>query len=151
MKKLICLIMVICIAAACIGCTSKFTKSITYSVETGEKVKVSMEATDGYDLTGENEPPFIITYNGEQLSHGTFIGGEFYESYEQIVKEDPNAKQLAAGELNGGKYLFWSYGENEFNYIILLKGGKTAVILGNNTSEESAKAVFERLTIKTTR
>ena len=59
------------------GCTTN--KSYTYTVETGDKVKITLNTTDGYDLS--SDLPFAISKDGNTLSQGTFIQESYYEQY----------------------------------------------------------------------
>ena len=125
------------------GCNS--SKAYTYSVETGDTVKVSLDTSDKYDIT--SDLPFAISCDGKALSQGSFITSEDYSLYVDVVDEDSNATLIDSGSKNGNKYIFWSYNETEYNYAILIGDSNTGVILGNDVSEESAKECFGRLTI----
>jgi hypothetical protein len=52
---------------------------------------------------------------------------------------------LDKGNGDGIKYVFWNYDDKEYNYVILIKGSETGIILGNNVSRETAEEVFSRL------
>ena len=66
------------------GCTK--SKSYTFTVETGDKVKVQLNTTDGYDLS--SDLPFTISKNGNTLSQGTFITTDGYNQYIDVVNSD---------------------------------------------------------------
>lgn len=51
------------------------------------------------------------------------------------------------GKEDGKKYVFWNYDDKEYNYVILIEGSDTGILLGNSASKESAKEVFKRLEI----
>ena len=122
------------------------SKSYTFSVDTGDKIQMEIDTTDGYDLT--SELPFEILKNGESLSQGTFISKEQYTQYIQAVEEDEMATLIDAGTKAGNEYIFWSYDGSEYTIAVLVDDSVTGVLLGNTTSEESAWVCFEHLEIK---
>ena len=96
------------------GCNT--TKSYTYNVETGDSIKVKLNTSDGYDIT--SDLPFTISKDGKTLSQGTFITLDGYNQYLKLVNQDSNSKILNKGNKNGVEYLFYSYNNSEYNYII---------------------------------
>lgn len=127
------------------GCGVKTSKSYTFSVETGDKVEISLNTGNGYDLS--SNLPFTISKDENVLSQGIFISSAKYEEYVEAVKNDPDAKILDSGIKNGIEYVFWDYDNSEFNYAVLIKNSKTGIILGNNISKDSAEECFNRLKI----
>lgn len=142
MKKLFCIIATICLLLTLAGCTTSL--SYTFNVETGDAVKVKLDTTDGYKLT--SDIPFEIKLKDETLSSGTFVKGDAYYQYKDVVTNTIDADNIETGKTGDNEYIYWTTG-NEWNYCVLLKGGKTAILLGNNVSGESAKECFKRLTI----
>lgn len=124
------------------GCTK--SKSYTFTVETGDKVKVQLNTTDGYDLS--SDLPFTISKDGNTLSQGTFITTDGYNQYIDVVNSDSNARILDSGTKDGISYTFYSYNDSEFNYVIKIDGSNTGILLGNPNSQEGAKKCFELLT-----
>lgn len=125
------------------GCNS--SKAFTYSVETGDSVKVSLDTSDKYDMT--SDLPFAISCDGETFSQGLFITAENYSQYVEVVNTDETAALLDSGSKDGNQYIFWSYNDSEYNYAILIGDSNTGMILANNVSEESARECFNRLTV----
>lgn len=145
-KKIIRLLVMSCIIFVVAGCgNAKTSKAYTFSVETGDKIKISLDTSDKYNLT--SDMPFVISCDGEILSQGTFITSEVYEQYMEAVNTDEKAKLIDSGIINSNEYIFWSYNESEFNYAILVGDSKTGVLIGNNVSQESAKDCFDRITL----
>ena len=142
-KRILVVIMVVGAALGLTGCNTSF--AYTYNVDTGDAVRIELNTTDGYSISSET--PFEISKDGEVLSTGTFIYEEYYDAYVEAAETDENAEILDKGNENGIKYVFWNYDDEEYNYVILIKGSDTGILLGNNISEESAKEVFERLEI----
>ena len=130
-----------------VGCgNAKTSKTYTFNVETGDSVKVKLDTSDKYNIT--SEVPFEISQDGDVKSQGTFIFGEAYEQYKDVVDTDENAELLDSGNKDGNEYVLWSYNDSEYNYAILVEGSSTGLILANDVSEESAKECFNRLTIE---
>ena len=146
-KRLVYVFTILSMMILFVGCVNTKTfKAYTFNVETGDSIKIKLYTSDEYDIT--SEVPFEISQDGDIKSQGTFILGEAYEQYKDVVDTDANAELLDAGNKDGNEYIFWSYNDSEYNYAILIKGSSTGLILGNNVSEESAKECFNRLTIK---
>lgn len=132
------------------GCSTqdggtKTHKAFTFSVDTGDKVNIELDTTDGYDIT--SDLPFEISQNGAILSQGTFIEAAQFESYVEAVSTDANAKIIETNTKDSNQYMFWSYNDSEFNIVILINNSNTGILLGNTISENSAMECFKRLTI----
>ncbi len=126
------------------GCSSTTTtKSYTYDVETGDSIKVTLETSDGYDIS--SDVPFVISKDDEELSSGTFITEAYIILYLNEVQNDEDATIIDKGENDEISYTFYSYNDEEFNYIIEIKDSDTGVLLGNPNSQKEAEEVFERL------
>lgn len=121
------------------GCTTN--KSYTYTVETGDKVKITLNTTDGYDLS--SDLPFKISKDGNNLSQGTFIQGSYYEQY--VNAANTQGQIIDKGSNDNIEYVFYSYNNSEYNYVIKIKNSNTALLLGNPNSEEEAKKCFDLL------
>lgn len=124
------------------GCTKN--KSYTFKVETGDKIKVELNTTDGYDLS--SDLPFTISKDGNKLSQGTFIHGSSYDEYVKVAKTNSLSKIIDQGSKNDIEYVFYSYNNSEYNYIIKVKNSNTGILLGNPNSQEEAEKCFELLT-----
>ncbi len=127
------------------ACQFTTNKAFTFTVDTGDNIKVSLDTTGDFDLS--SNLPFAISHKGNVLSEGTFIYGEAYDDYVEVVGSDADAELLDSGSKDGNEYIFWCYNDTEYNYAILVGGSDTGIVLGNVVSEASAKECFERLTI----
>ena len=146
-KRLVYVFAILSMMILFVGCgNAKTSKIYTFNVETGDSVKVKLDTSDKYNIT--SEVPFEISQDGDVKSQGTFIFGEAYDQYKDVVDTDENAELLDSGNKDGNEYVFWSYNDSEYNYAILIKGSSTGLILANDVSEESAKECFNRLTIE---
>lgn len=144
-KVIACALSVVLLLALLAGCSDNSTMAYTFSVDNGDSIKLSLNTMDGYELT--SELPFTISCEGNVLSQGSFILGDAYAQYVNIVEEDVNAELLDSGTKDGNEYIFWCYNGAEYNYAVLIADSSTGIVLGNVISEDSAKECFDRLTI----
>lgn len=121
------------------GCTTN--KSYTYAVETGDKIKITLDTTNGYSLS--SDLPFTVSKDDNPLSQGTFIQESYYEQY--VNAANTQGQIIDSGSDNNIEYVFYSYNNSEYNYVIKIKNSNTALLLGNPNSEEEAKKCFELL------
>lgn len=125
------------------GCTT--TLGYTFSVETGDDVTITLDTTDEHTLT--KTVPFEIGLNGTTLTTGIFISASQYDDYVSAVETEPTAVKVDEGEKGDIEYVFYTVNSAEYNYVINIKGSKTGVLLANNVSADSAREVFDKLTI----
>lgn len=123
------------------GCHKE--KSYTFNVETGDKIKVKFDITDGYNMT--SELPIEFSKDDKVISQGTFGQEEAYDLYNQIITEDSKSTIIEEKSKDNIEYMFYEYNNSEYNYIIKIKDSKTCFILANNISKESAQEIFEKL------
>ena len=143
MKKIIISFLIIgLILISLSACTS--SKSFTFDVETGDKIKVELNTSDGYDLS--SNIPFEIRKDDKVLSQGTFIKLDYYDYYIDVINEDPDSYLIDSGSNNNIEYVFYSYNNSEYNYVIKIKNSNTGILLGNNHSKQEAEKCFSLLT-----
>ncbi len=141
-------IVVAVIIIATILIFGKFTTklSYTYEVNTGDKITLSLNTTDGYSMT--QDMPFSITKDDGIISRGTFIEASAYEVYESSMDLIDGIVNSDKGEKDGITYLYFNYNNTEFDYIIKINDSNTGLLLSNSISEESAKEMFDRLSFE---
>ena len=125
------------------GCTT--SKSFTWTITTGDKIKVELDTTGGYDLS--SEIPFVISKDNKSLTQGIFITKEEYNLYVDGLSADEKVSVIDSGTKEGIKYTFYSFNNLEFNYVIDIENANTGIILGNSNSQTEAEEIFNRLTI----
>lgn len=141
-KKIFALLMaLICLSVT--SCTVNTSMSFTYNVETGDAIEIKLNTSDGYSIT--SDLPFTISKDGETVTQGYFITEDTYQTYVSSLGSQDNVKVIGTGDKDGIEYIFWCYNDTEYNYAVFVKGSKTGVVLGNNISQESAEACFDRL------
>lgn len=150
-KVLMAMAALLLVLAVCSGCETSSSKSFTFDVDTGDSIKIEMDTSGGeYDIT--STVPFEITKSDEVVTEGRFLFEEAYTEYVEAVNIDTEATILDSGvTANGNEYVFWTFAEQEFNYVIMVDESQTALLLANEVSRESAEACFQRLTISVDR
>lgn len=144
-KKIVFLVLVLSLILPITGCKS--SKSYTFKVETNDSIEVTLDNNkNGYDM--KSTIPFIVKENGKNISEGTFIKNEYYKTYIEAAKQDSNYKIIDSSSNNDIEYIFYSYNNSEYVYVINIKNSKTGVVLTNKISEEKAKECFKLLTFK---
>lgn len=126
------------------GCST--FKSYTYKVDTGDQIEIRLDTSGGYDISAEL--PFMVSKDNKILSQGTFITADGYEQYVQAVMSDSQAVVIEQKTRAGLEYIFYSYQDSEYNYVIRVTGSDTGLLIGNAVSEESARECFDRITIR---
>lgn len=144
MKRIVLLLIGMCLLAALTGCTS--FKAYTYNVNTGDQIELRLDTSDKYDIS--SDLPFVISRDGETLSQGSFITLEGYEQFVQVVMSDSDAEVIEQKTRNGLEYIFYAYNESEYNYAVKIVGSNTGLLIANNVSQASAEDCFNRLTIR---
>ena len=142
-KAVVCLLSLVLVLTMLTGCETYM--AYTFSIDNGDSIKVSLDTSDKFKIS--SEVPFTISQDGKELTHGSFIHGEAYDEYVQALEADEKSVISDSGVKDGNKYTYWIYNGEEFNYVVLVEGSNTGVLLGNNVSPDSAMECFNRLTI----
>ncbi len=130
------------------ACNSSFTKSVTFSVDNGDKVKITVDAKAGYGVT--MEVPLAVTKGDETILNASFAYADYYDSYYQAATGDPAAALLDEGTKDGNDYFYYTVdGQSgtEHNYVVKVKDSQTLVVIGSLAGEAEAQAAFEAMTI----
>lgn len=130
------------------ACSTSASKAATFDVDTGDRIKVSVNTKNGLDLT--MQVPFTITKDDSTIITGSFTYAEYYDVYRQVVEDDSNIELLEEGNRDGNDYFLYTLEGNagtEYDFIVMVKDSKTAVIMGSLAEKEEAVAAFEAITI----
>jgi hypothetical protein len=152
---------ILCVCSACgnnddgdngdDGINIKTNVSYTYTVETGDKVKVQLDTSNGHKMN--SDLPFSITKNDEVISQGTFITADGYAQYKSVVESGANAgvtiikQETIEDDIT---YIFYKVNGDsgvEYDYIIKINDSNTGVVIGSLKSQEEAESVFKHITI----
>ncbi len=150
MKKRVSLFIVLILVCGAMlsACSTTASKSATFDVDTGDSIKISVNAKAGYDLT--MEVPFAITKDGDAVLNGSFTYAEYYDVYRQVIDEDANATLIEEGNKDGNDYFFYTFEGNagtESDYVMMVGGSQTAIIMGSLAETSEVQAAFEAMTV----
>lgn len=131
-------------AAACHFTSSK---SYTFSVETGDRIQITLDTSDGYSLS-QKDGVFSVASGEETILQGVFLLEETYDQYMELSETTDSMIILEENERDDVSYLFYEFvGETgtENNFVIFVKGSHTGVLIGSLSGKDAAKAAFDHL------
>ena len=149
-KKTFALLMVFCMTLILSACQS--STSVTYSVDTGDKIKVSVDTQTGFRQNTGN--PYIISKDDTEYIQGAFGGADTYELYKSYIDMSDTAELLEEGEQDGNPYIFYTVyasedgGDTEYDYIVRIAGSDTCALLASTHSEDGAREAFDALSFE---
>ena len=142
MKRLIKVITVFILSIFVVtGCNK--TISVTYNVQTGDKVEVVLNTKENYKLT--TDVPFKINRGDDLVTIGQFLTEDGYQYYVSTIATDPKVSDKREDKKDDHTYVYWTYDNRSYEYLIYLKDSKTAVLLVTDTTKEDADKVFDML------
>lgn len=130
------------------GCQS--SQSLTFKIENGDIIKVTLDTSDGYNLSQE-DGVFTVQKDGEDLLNGIFLTAEGYDAKANAVLTSPDATILEASpEDSPTKFLYQFEGDagTETDLLFKVDGAETGVIIGSLYSLEEIEGVFKQLTFE---
>ena len=148
-KKFFALFMALCLTLALVAC--KTSTSVTYAVDTGDKIKVSLDTQTGFRL--DSGDSYIISKDDTEYLEGKFGIADTYKVYAAYIAEDDAVELLEEGEKDGNPYLFYNVpasemGGDEYDYIVKIAGSETCAVLCSVYSEEGAREAFNALSFE---
>ncbi len=145
MKRILCTLGIFIIGLCSLtACQSK--KAVTYQVDTGDKITITLKTSGDYDLTAE--VPFKITKDGKELSQGKFMSASSYDQLISMLSGRSDIQIVDSGEKDGNSYTFYSPNHVEYIYIIKINNSQTGVLLTNSHSQAEAQECFQLLTFQ---
>lgn len=147
-KGILLTVLVLICAVMVSACSTSSSKSLTFDVETGDKIKITIDTKEGYDLT--MEVPFAVTKDGETVLNGSFAQIEAYDTYRQIIEGDANATLIDESSKDGNDYFCYTYegaAGTECDYLMKVGGSDTVIIMGSLAGEDEVRSAFEAMTI----
>lgn len=146
MKKVICIVAVIlCFGVCFTACKTTSSASLTFNIETGDSIKVTLDTSDGLKLS-QKDGHFMVEDENSTVLIGIFLTEDMYDSYEAAV--------LSTAEIieqDDGFYFYQTTNEEgniETDFLYDIPGSDTAVIIGSLEEQDVAKAAFDRLTFE---
>lgn len=136
-----CMILLISLTA----CES--SKSFTFQIDNGEKIKITLNTTNGYDLS-QKDGVFTVKKEGEDILNGYFLSEDGYQEKLAAVNTSEGVTILeATPEASPTFYCYQFEGEagTETDFLFQIEGTKTGVIAGSLNSYEEAETAFQLL------
>lgn len=140
----LCLILMLSLTA----CTS--SKSFTFQIENGEKIKVTLNTTDGYNLL-QKDGTITIQKDDTNILAGFFLTSEGYEQYADMVNSSSNVTIIKMTPEDAPTfYLYQLEGEagTETTFLFKVENAETGVILASLASADEAETAFNLLTFE---
>ena len=148
MKKFGTFLLALVMVFGLVACTFETNMSYTFTVETGDKIVVKLNTTDGHSIS--SNVPFEVSKDGEELVTGIFLTEAMYNDYMDTIDVAYNVTVLDKSTKNGNQYTFVKFEHDDFDeydYFIFVGGSNTGIALGCVTSREDAEDCFNHLTI----
>ena len=124
--KILSLILAICsVICICTACTTNSHIAYTYTVDTGDSIKIELDTSDGYTMS--SDLPFSIKKDDKTVLEGTFIVLDTYEQYKELVNSGDETVTIIENETekNGLTYIFYSVADDdgsEYDYVVKING-----------------------------
>lgn len=130
----------------CLGACTK-TMSYTFVVETGDKIKVEMDVTDGYTFS-QKDGTFTAAMDGKDILTGIFLTEEMYGQYLEAIQGE-DFEILKESQQNGYSYVQYRYAGDhvENNFVCWVTGSNTGIFIASLEEQETAEQAFQKLTI----
>ncbi len=149
MKKIFLGVFAIIFLASLTGCTT--SKSYTYDVTTGDKIKVTIDTTDGYDYN-EKDDEYIISKKDEDICKWIFATMDNYNSYIELYNNSTDATLIKDSSNDNIEYSIYRVNNTaanmiEYDNFVKVKNSNTAIIMGS-LSEENMEKCLELLTFE---
>ena len=139
--------LIVCMMLVCVGCSKSF--SISYSVNTGDQIKVELDTTDGYELSDEEGTMCILDETGATVLTGFFIDENTYTSYLEMVRGTEGVTILEETTSNGVTYTLYNLETSEMTvneYVCWVDGSSTGILFSGISTMDDAKTAFSKLT-----
>lgn len=138
--------MVLCVCVLA-GCSSSSSMSITFSVATGDNIKVTLDTSDGLELS-QADGGYTVTENGNDILQAVFVEQAFYQEYIEAVKTQEGVTINQEKSENGITYLSYSYNSQagtENDFLIWIEGSNTGIVAGSLADLQTATRAFESI------
>lgn len=149
-QKRICLLLLAVLWAIIFtACSTHSNMAFTFNVETGDSVKVSLDTSNGLQLT-QDDGKFSVNKGDQKVLQGMFITKQTYDSYIEITDSSDVTVIEEGNGNNNNAYRFYECEGNsgkEYDYIVWVSNSNTGVLIGSIEGKDEVKAAFDKLTI----
>lgn len=146
-KKLIFPVLSMCLVLMLSLTACQTSKSYSFQIDNGEKIKISLNTTDGYDLL-QKEGVFTIQKDEKDILKGYFLSAEGYEQKVAAVNATKEVEMIEAtpeGSPTFYCYQLKSAAWIETDFLFRVEGAQTGAMIGSLATLEEAKAAFALL------
>ncbi len=141
MKKIISVACIaLCLCLLLTACRTSF--SYTFNIENGDRVKVTLDTTNGHKIEQENGQ-FTIIEEGKDSMYGVFLTREMFDAYEETALSSTDV--LESGD---DFCVFQQDGElgRETYILLMVDNSQTGVLLATLQDEAGARTLYSLLT-----
>ncbi len=138
------LILLVCILS---GCSSSSSMSITFTVGTGDNIKITLDSTDGIKLR-QTDSGFAVSKDDTDILQAFFVEQTVYQQYLEAVATQNGVTVNEEKTENGITYLSYSYnGEAgmENNFLVWIEATNTGVVVASLADLQTAAEAFQRI------
>lgn len=142
-KVLFCMIILLILS----GCEFETSRAITFDIETGDKIEVKLDTTDGYALSQE-DGKFFVKKKEEEILQGVFMTNEKYDIYLENVHISKDVRINEEGKKGEHDYLAFEIGDGnhlEQGILLKVKNTQTNILLASTSMKEEALQAFQYL------
>lgn len=143
-------LLLLCIFSLALLTACNTSKSYTFQTDSGEKIKVTLDTTDGYDLI-QKDGTVTVQKDKEDILMGMLLKPEGYEEYVTAIHSSDGINIIEAEPEDSPLfYLYQFEGEAgmETTFLFNIEGAKTSALFVSLFSMDQAKAAYERLTFE---
>lgn len=133
------------------SCSVNTSLSLTYKIENGDKIKVTLNTSDGHSLSQEENATIVVKKGDEAILQGVFLTNEMYDGYINSIRSTEGITIVEENDKDGSDYIFYQFeGQSgtENTFIIKVKDSNTGALLASLSPKEDAKAAFEMLSFE---
>lgn len=135
-----------------VGCATKTSRSVTFSVDTGDTIKVTYDTTDSdLSLYYEGTDFYIGKKDETPVVTGCFAHEEAWDYYTSAVSEDETATTLSFSDTENDKFIIYSVESEvgtQYIKIMLVPDSNTYIVIVTVEGEDVLMSEAERLTFE---
>ncbi len=128
------------------ACSFSTSMSYTFTVSTGDEIKISLDTSDGYRLT-EEDSTFSVEKDDEVVLQGIFLDETMYNDYMERAKA-ADISVIAEDEKDGNPYFYYQTevsAGTACQILLWIDGSQTGIMLASLSPQEDVDPAFERL------
>lgn len=148
--KQIGILLSICLILAMTLTACQSYMSYSFDIENGDTIKVTLNTSDGYQLS-QKDGSITVSKDGKDVLSGYFLTADTYEAKVALVTSSSVVDMISATPKDAPTLYVYQNNEDgalETDFLFQIKGTHTGAILGSYGSRKDAEAAFQLLTFK---